>query len=428
MNVSAHRAFALLKELAYERVSCSQSEAQAAQRLLEEALSTGAEAAIETFPVACGRVLHARLAVTAPYRKEYEVTGYERGLSTPEGGLVLPFCYAETVLPAHLQQVKGKAVLINGRLSRKTYEKLQKAGAAAILTFSGSTIDRRGETDCDIRKLREALTDDFGPATCLNLRAEDAAEMVRRGAKEVHIELMAESYVGESRNVCALIPGTEKPEEIISFGAHYDSVYFSTGVYDNMSGSVIIMELLRYFALHRPARTMRFNWYGSEEQGLLGSKAWVKAHEEELNRHVLMINVDVAAATLGQNKAPVLGTDAATAYVDGLMREMGTACEVKSDIYSSDCVPFADRGVPAVNLCRFGAPGANYIHDRRDHLKSAYIDEKSLDITLQQALFLARRVDGAKVFPIERKISEDIRKKVDEYLFKPAGKQEGEKQ
>ena len=418
MNVSAHRAFSLLKDLAYVRVSCSPEERKAAERLLSEAQSCGVQARIEDFTVKCGKVNHARLMVTEPFVKEFEVTGYERAASTPEGGVDLPFYYAESVHATHLPQVKGKAVLINGRLRRKDYEKLQKAGAAAILTFSGSTIDRRSETDCDIRKLREALTDDLGDCVALNMRAADAAEMVRRGAKTVHIELDAENYDGTSCNVCATIPGTKYPDEIISFGAHFDSVYFSTGVYDNMSGSVIIMELLRYFSEHKPQRTMQFNWYGSEEQGLLGSKAWVAAHKDELNKHVLMINIDVAAATLGQNIAPVLGTEATVGYVDALMKEAGIPCEVKLDIYSSDCIPFADNGVPAINLCRFGAPGANYIHDRHDNLKSAYIDEKSLDITLQQALYLTKRVDAAAAFPVEKKISEDITKKVDEYLFK----------
>lgn len=418
MNVSAHRAFALLKELAYVRVSGSDAEKQAASRLLEEALHTGAEAHLESFTVPCGKVSHARLVVTEPYVKEYAVTGYERAKSTPAEGLDAEFYYAETLLPVHLQNARGKIVLMNGRLRRKDYEKLQKAGAAAILTFSGTTIDRLSDTDCDIRKLRETLTEPFGDAVALNLRAADAAEIVRRGAKKMHIELTSESYDAESQNVCAVIEGTKYPDEIISFGAHYDSVHFSTGVYDNMSGSVILMELLRYFAAHKPERTLKFNWYGSEEQGLLGSKAWVKAHESELEKHVLMINVDVAAATLGVNIAPVLATEKAVGYVDALMHEMGVACEVKLDIYSSDCVPFADKGVPAINLCRFGAPGANYIHDRRDNLKSAYIDERSLDITLQQALYLSRRVVSAASFPIDRVISDEIREKVDEYLFK----------
>ncbi len=422
MKVSAHRAFALLKELAYERVSCSDAEKSAAEKLLEVAQSTGVEAHIEEFEVACGRVSHAKLVVTEPFQKEFEVTGYERGLSTPEGGVDLDFYYAEGCEDAHMANVKGKCVMINGRLGKKAYEKLMKAGAAAILTFDGTTLDRRSETDCDIRKLREVLTEDCGSCTALHMRTMDAVELVRRGASKVHVELTAEDYTGISRNVCAAIPGTTHADEVISFGAHFDSVYFSTGVYDNMSGSVILMELLRYFAENRPQRTMKFNWFGSEEQGLLGSKAWVKAHEDELKNHVLMINVDVAAPILGKNAAPVLATDKAVGYVDALMREAGIACETKLDIYSSDCIPFADKGVPAVNLLRFGTMGANYIHDRRDNLKSNYISADALDITLQQALMFTKRVDGAAIFPIERKVSDEIVKKVDEYLFKKKDK------
>lgn len=418
MDVSARRAFQLLREMAYVRVSGTDEEKKAAERLLKEVKSCGVQADIEEFTVKSGKVHRAKLVVTEPYVKEYEVTGYERSLSTPEGGLEAEFYYAENVLPVHLKNCKDKIVMINGRLRRGDYEKLQKAGAAAILTFSGTTLDRNSETDCDIRKLRETLTDPFGFAIAMNLRAADAAEIVRRGARKMHIEVESECFDAISRNVCAVIEGTEYPDEIISFGAHYDSVHFSTGVYDNMSGSVIIMELLRYFSAHKPARTLKFNWFGSEEQGLLGSKAWVKAHEEELKKHVLMINVDVAAATLGQNAAPILATEAAVGYVDAIMKEHGMACGVKMDIYSSDCIPFADHGVPAINLCRFGTQGAGYIHDRRDNLKSGYLDEKALDITLQQVLMLSRHVVNAKVFPIERKISDEIRGKVDEYLFK----------
>ena len=418
MNVSAHRAFSLLRELGYERVSCSEEERRVAERLCQEANAAGAKAHIEEFTVPCGMIDHAKLVVTSPYTKEYEVTGYERAANTPEEGLDVEFYYAEDVLPYHLANVKGKAVLINGRLRRKDYEKLQKAGVAAILTYSGTTNDRLSETDCDIRKLRESLTDPFGFTTALNMRAADAAEIVRRGAKTMHIELEGENYDGTSCNVCAVIEGTKYPEEIISFGAHFDSVYFSTGVYDNMSGSVILMELLRYFAEHKPERTLKFNWYGSEEQGLLGSKAWVAAHEDELDKHVLMINCDVAAPTLGHNIAHVLADEKVVGYVDAMMREIGSACQVKLDIYSSDCIPFADKGIPAVNFCRFGGPGANYIHDRCDSLKSNYIDEHALDITLQQIFAFSCRVANAAFFPIERTVCDDIKKKVDEYLFK----------
>ena len=418
MRVSSNRAFQLLREMAFERVSCSENEEKAANRLLEEARSIGAQAHMETFSVPCGRVRAAKLVVTAPYEREYEVTGYERSLSTPAGGLDADFYYAEDVLPGHLKRAEGKIVMINGRLRRKDFAKLQQAKAAAILTFSGTVLDRRGETDLDKRKLRETLTDAFGDAIALNLRAKDAAEIVRRGAKRMHIEVDSERYEGTSRNVCATIPGEAYPDQIISFGAHYDSVHFSTGVYDNMAGSVILMELLRYFMAHRPARTLQFNWYGSEEQGLLGSKAWTSAHESELGKHVLMINVDVAAPTLGHSIAHVLATDQAKQFTERLMEKAEAPILVKADIYSSDCVPFADHGVPAVNICRFGAPGADFIHDRRDSLKSGYIDSHALDITLRHTLYLAKHVVNRKRFPIAREIGDEMKDKIDKYLFR----------
>ena len=418
MDVSAHRAFALLKELAYVRVGGFPEERRAAERLLEEVKAAGVEGCIEDFKVVNGNVKHAKLVVTEPYVKEYECTGFECAESTPEGGLDAEFYYAENLLPAHLDKCKGKIVMINGMLRRKHYEQLKKVGVAAIISFSGDMLDRRSESDCNIAKLRPMLTDDFGYAVALNIRVADAAEIVRRGATRMHIELESECVDAVSQNVCAVIEGTEKPEEIISFGAHYDSVHFSTGVYDNMSGSVIIMEIMKYFAKHRPARTLKFNWYGSEEQGLCGSKAWVAAHKDELDKHVLMINVDVAGPILGQNGCPVLATDAAVGYIDSMLREMGMPCDVKSDIYSSDCIPFADNGVPAVNFIRFGAQGAGFIHDRRDNLKNNFMSEKALDITLQQTLAFSKRVVNSVVFPIKREISDEIKGKVDEYLFK----------
>lgn len=424
MNVSAHRAFSLLKEMAYERVSCSPAEMKAAERLLAECQAIGVDAHLEEFPVACGRVSHAKLVVTAPYTKEYECTGYECADCTPEGGLDAEFVYAEMLDSYFLPQCKDRIVMINGRLRRGDYEKLQKAGAKAIITYSGSVLDRLSESDCDERKLRDSLTDAFGYNVALNIRSVDAAEIVRRGATKMHIELQGERYTGTSHNVCAVIPGTTYPDEIISFGAHYDSVRFSTGVYDNLTGSVTIMEIMRYFAANPPARTIKFNWFGSEEQGLLGSKAWVAAHAEELPKHRLMINLDMNGTTLGSNFASVTGNKEAVNYLDGMMKEMGTSLAVRLDIMSSDCMPFADQGIPAVNFARYAGMGSGtaFIHDRRDNLKTPMLDERALNKTLQQTLYFTQRVANAPIFPIERKIDEEIVKKTNEYLFKTPAK------
>ena len=73
MDVSARRAFNLLKEMAYVRVSGTEDEKKAAQRLLEEVKACGIEGKIEEFTVKSGKVHQAKLVVTAPYVK---VGGY----------------------------------------------------------------------------------------------------------------------------------------------------------------------------------------------------------------------------------------------------------------------------------------------------------------------------------------------------------------
>ncbi len=417
-EVSAERAYKLMLSLAHERVSCTGAETSAAERLKEEAESTGAACAIETFEASAGRVEKAVLTVLEPYEKEYSVTGYIRSESTPEEGLELEIKYVEDALEANLVGAAGKAVLVNGRVGYAMYERLQKAKPAAIISYSSSIFDKEGETDLDIRKIRETYTGAFGDNILVNLRARDALELVTLGASKVRLVVKSRRFDGYSRNVCAVIPGTEFPDEIVSFGAHYDSVEFSTGSYDNMSGSVIIMEMLRYFAANPPKRTVKFNWYGSEEQGLLGSKAWTAAHKDELEKHVLMINVDVAGPILGSEKIFTMGAEPLKNYVDAMMKEMGRAAEVKEHVYSSDSVPFADNGVPAVNFCRFASPGAGYMHDRRDDPALAFMSAKALDITLRNVLAFSKRVINAPVFPIEKKISDSMKDSVDKYLFR----------
>jgi len=418
MDVSGKRAFALLKKLAYVRIGGSKEEAAAAEVLLEEARSAGVEGRIETFPIHEGEVKQARLIVTAPYEKEYACTGYIRSDSTPEEGLEADLVYVENASKANLRNLKGKVALINGRLGYKLYEKLMKAGVAGIIGYSGELTDRESETDLDIRKLREVLTDEFGFTVAVNVRARSAADMVLKHASRVKLIVTSERFDVDSRNVCCEVPGTEFPDEIINVGGHYDSVHFSTGVYDNMSGSVITWELMRYFAAHPARRTIRFNCFGSEEQGLLGSKAYCAAHKDDLDKHVIMINIDVAGAILGGEKAIVTGSEALAHYVEAVADEAGLAVDVSRDIYSSDCIPFADNGIPAISFMRPGAPGAAYIHDRRDNLKNGFMSADALASTAKVALEVVRRLANAEIFPVKKEIPDDIKDKVDEYLFK----------
>jgi len=81
-------------------------------------------------------------------------------------------------------------------------------------------------------------------------------------------------------NVLAEIPGTDLADEIVMLGAHFDSWHAGTGATDNAAGSAIMMEAMRILKTTglKPRRTVRLALWGGEEEGLLGSAAYVKAH------------------------------------------------------------------------------------------------------------------------------------------------------
>lgn len=370
---------------------------------------------METFEVTDAVTTSATLEVLEPYQKSYTVTCYRCAGDTPAEGITAEFAYIEEMLDANLIDIEGKFVLLQGRLTPEIYQKLLKAKIAGYMTFSGTILDKEEETDLPTPILRERLSK-FGTVPTLNIRVKDAMEMVRDGASKVRVTAKSACETLTSRNVIATLPGTKHPEEIIAFGAHFDSVPFSTGVYDNGAGSVIIMELLRYFKENPPARTLQFMWYGSEEVGLLGSKAYVEAHKEELESYQLMINVDVAGAILGKDIALVTAEQSLVDYTDFLFKQAGMAVGVKQDIYSSDSIPFADAGVPGINFCRFGAPGAAFIHDRRDVID--FLSAESLEKTTEKVLLFAKEIINAAVMPVPHSMPQNMVEKIDEYLFK----------
>jgi hypothetical protein len=83
-----------------------------------------------------------------------------------------------------------------------------------------------------------------------------------------------------SFNVIAEIPGTDKAAELVMLGAHFDSWQGGTGATDNAAGSAVMMEAMRILKQSglKLRRTVRMGLWGGEEQGLLGSREYVKAH------------------------------------------------------------------------------------------------------------------------------------------------------
>ena len=414
--VCGKREFKLLNKINFIRTCGTEEEKQAAQILAEEARAIGTEPVIESFDVDRWDIKKVSLVACG---KEWEVTGYGMSGFTPEEGITAPFAYIQEATEVDLLNTKGKIVMVNGRVGDELYKKLVKAGVAAFITFEGNIVDKREETDLDTRNLRDWAIKE-GKIPGVNMRTMDAHELVKAKPETVTLTLIQDEGLATSQNVIAEIKGSDPDAGTIVFGAHYDSVPFSHGVYDNGAGSVIIMELMRYFKENQPKRSMKFCWYGSEERGLLGSKAYVATHKEELKDVVLMINVDVAGPVLGKDIALCTSDDSLRVAVDYLSKEVGFAITSKQDIYSSDSIPFADNGVPGINFCRFGAPGGANIHNRHDIIDS--LDWPNLEETTKFILTFSERLANSVVFPVPREIPQNIVEKVDKYLKKPAKK------
>ena len=192
--------------------------------------------------------------------------------------------------------------------------------------------------------------------------------------------------------------------------AHYDSVPEGPGAYDNMSGGAMAMEAFLYFAEHRPARTMEFIWFGSEEKGLIGSQNYVKSHENEMGKHVFNLNVDLAGQLLGGNVLGVTADPTVCAALKALMEENQLGVTIKNQVWASDSNTFAWKAVPALTLNRDGF-GMHTCHDTIDWI-SAWSLNRSAGVLGEIAEYLA----DAEPFPFEREIPADFAERLKAYF------------
>lgn len=402
----------LLNKISFTRTSGSNEELECANIIANEVKKCNLNVEIVPFEVTKSEFITVELVSSNNIK--YEVTGYKMGGVTSSEGLTAPFYYMESDDEVSRLNAKGKIVLVNGYLRKPMYEAITKAGAVGFITYAGDVYD--DDADIDIRELREPLWE-CGKLPGIHMRTIDAMRLVLEEPEEVTIKLIKEDSKTISHNVITEIKGMEYPEEVIVYTAHYDSVLFSKGAYDNGAGSVIILELMKHFVKNPPKRTVRFVWCGSEERGLLGSKNYVyNLSEEELDKIKLNVNVDVAGTVLGRDSAVILGNDAFVNMVSYLSKEVAFQIGVRKDIYSSDCIPFTDRGVPSINFMRFGSNESAHIHDRYD--TTHFISSGSLENTYRFVKLFSDRIQQYKVFPIDKEIPKDIKEKVDKYLFK----------
>ena len=327
----------------FVHASGTKEELQVAEYLKGQCEELGVKAWIEGFRVAMGDIEEAHLYADGSQVKCRVFTCCGSGAA--EGELY----YMPGIDKVSIAGAKDKIVLMDvGGVGFFTYQDLVKAGAKAILFQYGNV--HYPDKDIEQRDLREAVVGEEKKLLCAMINAADAVELVKNGVKNVRLEVAQKEYDGESHNVVAEIPGER--DEYIVLSAHYDSTTLSHGAYDNMSGCAGLLGIMEKLRDKKLNYGLRFVFCGSEERGLLGSKAYVKAHEEELEKSALNINLDMIGTYMGKFIACVSAENKLSHYISYMAAEVGFPVSSKTGVYSSDSTPFADKGVPATTKAK----------------------------------------------------------------------------
>lgn len=173
----------------------------------------------------------------------------------------------------------GPARLTAAEVATRVNDFLMAAGAAV-------RINDAGREHGQIRAFNYAAYDTTKTVPTVVLRNEDYGRITRIMADGTPVRLeftiVNRDYPAgrTSYNAIAEIPGTDKADEVVMLGGHLDSWHSATGATDNAAGSAIMMEAARILQAigAKPRRTIRVALWGGEEQGLLGSRAYVAAH------------------------------------------------------------------------------------------------------------------------------------------------------
>ena len=394
----------IFDDTAYVRMGGSPEELKAAQYLADQCTALGLNATLESFPVQMANIEQAVLTVDG---KEITCKGY---LNAGSADIEAPLYYLRGTDPYSLSLCKGKIVLVDGYLGYWVYQDLLANGAVGFITYDGNAnyIDR----DIDQRELRGQLWEGKEKLPGFNINAKDAIEIINSGAQTAHILLKQEEYEGQSRNVVLDLPG--EIDEWIVLTAHYDSTSLSQGAYDNMSGSVGILGVAEHFAKHPHRRGLRFVWCGSEERGLLGSKAYCADHEEDLKKVVLNINLDMIGCIMGKFITCVTAEDKLLHYITYMGNELGFPVTGRQDVYSSDSTPFADKGVPAVSFARIAPQNTATIHNSYDTKAIMSGPQMAADTDFITAF--TGRMANAVHCPVNREIPANMKENLDYYL------------
>jgi carboxypeptidase Q len=257
----------------------------------------------------------------------------------------------------------------NFLVQRRMNELINKEGPALILTMSARGNDGTIFVSSGGQYAKDAPE---APASVV-LSSDDYLRIQRLIENGVPVKMEAEVKTKffyddlKGYNVVAEIPGTDPSlkEELVMLGGHLDSWHAATGATDNAAGCAVMMEALRILKAtgFKPRRTIRIALWGGEEQGLHGSRNYVKNHfNDTAKASTKLVNQKVSAYyNLDNGTGKIRGV-----YLQG-NKDAGP-------IFSKWLEPFKDLGASTVTINNTGGtdhlafdgagiPGFQFIQD-----------------------------------------------------------------
>jgi carboxypeptidase Q len=301
------------------------------------------------------------------------------------------------------------------RLAYKKWELLQSEGVVAVLEASSSSRLEDGTVVVSAATVPQPpettnanrVSSYSGKAPVILPQIVVAAEHYNRMVRQIQngipvkLELALETQFTPAApgfNVIAEIPGTDLKDEVVMIGAHLDSWHSGTGTTDNAAGSAVMMEAMRIIKSLgvSPRRAIRIGLWGGEEQGLIGSRNYVKrTFGERKDRSFPYDSIETKPAA--EKFSVYFNMDNGTGKYRGIYMQGN---ENATSVFRRWFQPFESMGASTLTLLTtggtdhlsfdaIGLPGFQFIQDpieysSRTHHTSMDLYDKALEPDLKQ--------------------------------------------
>ena len=294
-----------------------------------------------------------------------------------------------------------------GRKGDTLHVALEDAGSAGVITSTWSAgwgVNKIFGTRTKRIPVIDLSLEDYGLLYRLSESGDDP--VVRIVAQSRFLDPLP------AVNTLAMIRGTQKPEEYVILSAHFDSWDAGSGATDNGTGTLMMMEAMRVLkkVYPQPKRTILAGHWGSEEQGLNGSRAFVKDHPDIVEKLQVAFNQDNGTGrVVSMSPAGLINAGELLArWLSRIPREITQHIRLELPGMpaggGSDNAPFIAAGAPGFGL---GSNSWDYFsytwHTNRDTYDKLVFDDLRNNVVLIACLAYLASEDPQTV-PRDRRV------------------------